>query len=261
MKIAFFDSGIGGITVLHQAMLTLPGEDYLYYADVDHVPFGRKSREQIVTYTDDAVRFLTGLGAEAVVIACNTATCSAIGYVREKYRGVPILGMEPAAKPAVEENDAGRVLVVATPGTVRGERLKDLLARVDCRHCVDTLALPELVTFAENGEFVSQGVRRYLAGQFRPYRMDGYSALVLGCTHFNFFKDTFREFLSPKTEIIDGSAGTVSHLADVLGLTAGRAGDGGTVVEYYASGRKVTDPDELRRIAGLLARLDQMLRC
>lgn len=246
--------------MLHQAMLTLPGEDYLYYADVDHVPFGRKTREQIIKYTDGAVRFLTDLGAEAVVIACNTATCSAIGYLREKYRRMPILGMEPAVKPAVEENDAGRVLVVATPVTVRGEKLKNLLARVDCRHCVDTLALPELVTFAENGEFVSPRVRRYLAERFRPYRMDGYSALVLGCTHFNYFKDTFREFLPQKTEIIDGSAGTVGHLADVLALTAGGAGHGGTV-EYYASGRKVTDPAGLRRIAGLHARLDWILRC
>lgn len=258
MKIAFFDSGIGGITVLHQAMLTLPEEDYLYYADVDHVPFGEKTREQIVSYTDEALRFMIGRGVKAVVVACNTATCSAIGYLRGKYP-LPILGMEPAVKPAVEENDTGRVLVVATPVTVKGEKLQNLLSRVDGRHCVDTLALPELVTFAERGEFVSPGVRAYLAEKFRPYRLDAYSALVLGCTHFNYFKDTFRRFLPQKAEIIDGSEGTVNHLADVLRQSGGLAKNSGAV-EYYASGRRVTGPAELKRIAGLHARLDRMLR-
>lgn len=258
MKIAFFDSGIGGITVLHQAMLTLPKEDYLYYADVDHVPFGRKTREQIITYTDDAVRFLVGRGAQAVVIACNTATCSAIGCLRKKY-ALPILGMEPAVKPAVEEADTGRVLVVATPVTVKGEKLKNLLARVDGRHCVDTLALPELVTFAENGEFVSPRIRGYLAQRFRPYHLEEYSALVLGCTHFNYFKDTFRKFFSAKAEIIDGSEGTVNHLADVLGLSDAETAHGGAV-EYYASGRRVNDPAAMKRISELHTRLDRMLR-
>ena len=258
MKIAFFDSGIGGITVLHQAMLTLPEEDYLYYADVDHVPFGEKTREQIIKYTDDAVRFMSGHDVKAVVVACNTATCSAIGYLRKKYP-LPILGMEPAVKPAVEENDTGRVLVVATPVTVRGEKLKNLLSRVDGRHCVDSLALPELVAFAENGEFVSPRVRAYLAERFRPYRLSGYSALVLGCTHFNFFKDTFRELFPQKTEIIDGSEGTVNHLADVLRQSGALEKNGGKV-EYYASGRRVTEPAELERIDALHARLDQMLR-
>ena len=258
MKIAFFDSGIGGLTVLHQAMLTLPEEDYLYYADSDHVPFGQKTRSQIVKYTDDAVRFMAGRGVKAVVVACNTATCAAIGYLRKKYP-LPILGMEPAVKPAVEEDGAGRVLVVATPVTVRGEKLKGLISRVDGRHRVDTLALPELVAFAENGEFSSPRVRAYLAEKFRPYRLEEYSALVLGCTHFNYFKDTFRELLPKKTVIIDGSAGTVNHLEAVLRQSGAFEKNSGAV-EYYASGRRVTDPAELKRIAALHARLDRMLR-
>ncbi len=258
MKIAFFDSGIGGITVLHQAMQVLPQEDYLYYADADHVPFGEKTREQIVRYTDDAVRFMAGKGVKAVVVACNTATCAAIGYLRKKYF-IPILGMEPAVKPAVEEDGAQRVLVVATPVTVEGDKLKQLLSRVDDRHCVDTLALPELVAFAENGEFVSPRVSAYLGGKFRPYRLEEYSALVLGCTHFNYFKDTFRELLPKKTEIIDGSEGTVNHLADVLGRSGALEKNSGSV-EYYISGRRGTDPAGLARIAALHERLERMRR-
>lgn len=258
MKIGIFDSGIGGMTVLHQAFLSLPKEEYLYYADVDHVPYGVKKKEDIIRYVDDAVKFMISKDVKAVVIACNTATSVAIEALRGKY-SIPILGIEPAVKPAVEGCEGKRIMVIATPVTVREEKLKNLIARVDEDHLVDLLPLPRLVTFAERGEFNSPELGQYLKSEFSKYDLSDYSFLVLGCTHFNFFKDSYRRFFPKCVSIIDGSEGTIRHLEDVL-----RENDllenNICSAEYYLSGRKVTDKASLERIEKLHQRLDEMLR-
>ncbi len=258
MKIGILDSGIGGLTVLHQAMLSLPKEEYLFYADSDHVPYGEKTKEEILHYVESAVQFMVSKGAGAVVIACNTATSVAIGALRREY-SIPILGIEPAVKPAVEDCGGRRILVIATPVTVREEKLKNLIARVDEEHLIDLLPLPQLVPFAERGEFRSPEVTAYLRSEFSRFDLSEYSCLVLGCTHFNFFKDTLREIFPKHTAILDGSAGTVNHLAEVL--TENDMPESPALsVEYYVSGRKVTDAAALCRIQKLHERLDTMLR-
>lgn len=258
MKIGIFDSGIGGITVLHQALLALPQARFLYYADADHVPYGEKTREEIVRYADEAVGFLARRGAVAVVVACNTATSAAIGFLRGKYR-FPILGMEPAVKPAVQTCGDKWVMVVATPVTVRQDKLRNLLKRVDRTHTVDLLALPGLVPLAERGEFDSPRVRQYLERTFAPYDLSRYSVLVLGCTHFNYFKDTFARIFPSGVAQVDGCEGTVNNLVRVLRQT-GLSGPGEPGAEYYISGRAVTDAPTLEKIARLHRRLGEMLR-
>ncbi len=258
MKIGIFDSGIGGLTVLHQAMRVLPEERYLYYADADHVPYGEKTKGQIIRYADQAIGFLRDLGAKADVVACNTATSAAIGFLRKKYR-FPILGMEPAVKPAVETCKGKRVMVVATPVTVREDKLKNLLQRVDREHAADLLALPGLVSFAEREEFDTWRVREYLEEAFRPYDLTKYSALVLGCTHFNYFKDTFAGIFPPGVALIDGCRGTVNNLARIL-REMGLQGPGEPGADYFISGRKVEDAPTLQKIGRLHRRLEKMLR-
>lgn len=258
MKIGIFDSGIGGLTVLQRTMMLLPEEEYLFYADTDHVPYGEKTKDEIVRYTDEAVRFMLEQGVKAVVVACNTATSVAIGELRRRY-GVPILGIEPAVKPAVEECDGRRIMVIATPVTAREKRLKDLIARVDEDHLVDLLPLPRLVRFAEAGVFRSPEVTAYLRGKLAVYNLGGYSSLVLGCTHFNYFKDTLSEIFPRSVDFLDGSEGTANHLKEVL-LAKGLFEHGAGGAEYYRSGRKVTEAAELARIRRLLARLEKMRR-
>lgn len=259
MKIGIFDSGIGGLTVLHQAMISLPEEDYLYYADTDHVPYGIRQKEEILEFVDDALRFMLEKGIKAVIIACNTATSAAIQTLRSRYT-IPILGMEPAVKPAVVREEEGkRVMVAATPLTLREEKLRNLLHQVDKHHTVDLLPLPELVRFAEREEFTSPAVEEYLTQELAPYRAEEYSALVLGCTHFNYFKDTFARLFPSSTELIDGSVGTVNHLQDIL--QAGNLLEHGSgCVEYYRSGRKADSPADLARYRRLHLRLEEMLR-
>jgi glutamate racemase len=258
LRIGVFDSGIGGLTVLHQAFLSLPQEEYLYFADTEHVPYGTKTKEEIIRYVNEAVNFMISRDVKAIVIACNTATSVAIGGLRKKYK-IPILGMEPAVKPAVRKNPGKRVMVIATPVTVREDKLKNLLAAVDERHIVDLLALPKLVTFAEKGEFETDELRQYLDDKFSGYRLEDYSALVLGCTHFNYFKDTFRKIFSADVALIDGCAGTIRRLSEIL-REKGMLESNGFQVEYYFSKKKVKDQETLARIGELHDRLDEMLR-
>ena len=126
MNIGIFDSGIGGMTLLHQAMVSLPKENYIFYADTDHVPYGTKTKEQVTGYVDEVMQFMIAHDCKAVVIACNTATSVAAGIMRSKYN-IPIIGIEPAVKPAVEKSDGKRVMVVATPLTIKEEKLKNLV--------------------------------------------------------------------------------------------------------------------------------------
>ena len=259
MKIGIFDSGIGGVSVLNEAFHRLPDQDYIFYADVDHVPYGIKSSEQIIEYTDSITAFLIEQGVDAILIACNTATAVAADYLRSKYP-VPIIGMEPAVKPAVEEAKEGRVLVMATPVTIRENKLHTLLERVDTQHRVDLLPMPSLVRFAEDELFEGEEVDTYIEEQIAVFDKDKYSELVLGCTHFNYFKPGLLKAFNNEIQLIDGNVGTVRHLAEVLGIKENEAGD--IDIEeinkrttYLGSGRPA-DNDQLEKILRLHNRLE-----
>ena len=121
--VAFFDSGLGGISVLRETVRLLPQENYLYYGDSLHAPYGVKSEAQIQAQIQAlslaAAEHLASAGAKAIVVACNTATSAAIGLLRQTYPDIPVIGTEPALKPAVEKYPGGRILVMATPMTIR----------------------------------------------------------------------------------------------------------------------------------------------
>ena len=257
MKIAFFDSGMGGLSVMHQAMKALPQEQFVFYADEDNVPYGTKTKEQVKHYVEEAFDFLMTQDVKAIVTACNTATSVAVTEMRRRY-DIPIIGMEPAAKKALDLDGEHRVLVTATPITVSGQKMELLIEKVDKDHLVDRLALPELVTFAERQEFQSPAVTAYLQEQFAAYDFTAYSALVLGCTHFNYFKDTMRQILPAHIRFVDGNEGTVNELIRRL-EERGQLEQLPAKVDYFYSGRAVTDPAELARIQRFLQRLDQML--
>ncbi len=234
--VAVFDSGIGGITVLAEALKQLPDEDYLYFADTKHVPYGSQSKEAVRAHVLLAMDWIVSFGVKAIVVACNTATSVAIEDVRRKY-DLPVIGMEPAVKPAVmttaEKNL--RVLVLATPLTLKEEKFRNLLLKVDPGNIVDFLPMPELVQFAEQGEFDSLPVQALIRERLADYQLERYGTIVLGCTHFPFFKKELRRQLPAHIIIIDGNEGTVRHLKrtlDDLGILGGGSGQ----VLYVASG-------------------------
>ena len=256
MRIAFFDSGIGGLTVLHQARKQMPQEEYLYYADTDHVPYGRKTKEEIRQYVQEAVDFIAEQDVKALVVACNTATSVAIQSLRARY-SFPILGMEPAVKPAVKNAVISkRVLVTATPVTLREQKLQDLLLQVDQNHKTDLLPLPRLVELAEQSCFDDGQAEAYLRDVLADIDISQYCTVVLGCTHFNYFKDSFRNIFGDGVTLLDGSGGTVNNLQRVLAERNLLEQNSGTIY-YYTSGREA---EELRpKYDFLLNRLEKML--
>ena len=254
MRIGIFDSGIGGLSVLHKALRELPDARFIYYADTDNVPYGEKPREVILDIVGNVMRFLTEKNADAVVVACNTATSVAIKDLRAKY-DLPIIGMEPAVKKAREEYPGGRTLVMATPVTVKGDKLKYLLERVDSHHLVDMIPMPDLVRFAEKGVYDGEEVQDYIRRQLSDTDMSKYSSLVLGCTHFNFFKKALRRSIPDTIAFVDGIGGTVAQLIRRLPKESANQGDT-PEVNYFVSGRPASEA-QLSRISEIYTILDE----
>ncbi len=257
---AFFDSGIGGLSVLHHAMKILPNEEFIFYADEDNVPYGTKTQEQVLEYVAEAFKFLVAQDVGAIVVACNTATSAAVRAMREKY-SLPIVGMEPAIKRALDLFPARKVLVTATEITITGEKLQALIDRLNAREFAELRALSELVEFAERMEFNSAAVENYLREEFSAYDFSEFSSVVLGCTHFNYFKDTMRKILPAHIKFLDGNEGTLNQLIRLAGLVKSEkslATNHQPLITYYYSGRKVTSTKELTRLKKYLQRLDEM---
>ncbi|MDS0527676.1 glutamate racemase [Clostridium sp. SHJSY1] len=256
MKIGFFDSGIGGITVLHEALKILPNEDYIYYADTLNVPYGSKPKDEVKKYIFNAVDFIIKQDVKAIVIACNTATSIAIEELRAKYN-IPIIGMEPAVKPAVENNEDinKRVLVTATALTVKEEKLQNLITKLDKERVIELLPLPGLVEFSERLEFNESIVLPYLKEQLLKYDLSNYGTIVLGCTHFSYYKDMFRKLFSSNVNIIDGNYGTAKNLKRIL-REKNLLNEGSGNITFYNTGLKVEDKAELDKYNRLFKRLD-----
>ena len=256
-----FDSGVGGISVLHSACRMLDAPEYLYYADEAHAPYGKRDAKEVRAYATDITRFLIEQGADAIVIACNTATSAAVRQLREMF-DLPIIGMEPAVKPALllaHPKGRERVLVLATPLTIAEEKLERLLLRFDKDHRTDLLALPGLVDFAEKGIFEGDGVDAYLEEALSGIDRDCYAAVVPGCTHFLFFLPQLQRHFPEDCVFVDGNAGTVRHLAEVMHLRVREEKEARAAkpkITYYVSGREVTKEEERQRFDALHARLD-----
>lgn len=253
MNIGFFDSGIGGLSVLREALALMPNESYIYYGDCDNAPYGTKTKDEVRKLTFDAVEFMVKKGIKALVIACNTATSAAVRDLRQAY-GFPVIGMEPAVKPAVAKtSDEGkRVLVLATPLTLKEEKFQNLVSRFDSAHIVDMLPAPKLVEFAEKFVFDGPDVVSYIK-EILPEPNDRYGTMVLGCTHFPLFRKTLESILPSHIEVIDGNKGTVHHLQDIL--KAENLLNQGThkgQISFYRSGKPVEDPLSLEHYKMLL---------
>lgn len=259
MRVGIFDSGIGGLSVLHQAIRELPETDFIYYADEKHVPYGEKTKRQIQEYIGEIIEFMLDRQVDAILIACNTATSVATKEYRSRFP-VPIVGMEPAVKQAVELYGElpGRILVAATPLTIAGDKLHNLVEKVDRDEKVDLVALPGLVRFAEKGDFYSDEVTDYLKDALKDFILEEYKVFVLGCTHFNYFKACYKKIFPSSVQLVDGNAGTIRQLCRKLGMERGRrpALKRGRI-EYYFSGNAVTEMDR-KRIEAYMNQLDRL---
>lgn len=206
---------------MHEALLRLPEERFIYYADHRNTPYGTKPHEVVRDAVLTSVRHImeeSGQELRAVVVACNTATSVAIRDLRERY-DIPIVGMEPAVKPAVElsRKSGRRVLVTATQLTLKETKFHELVKRVDDESIVDSLPLPGLVQYCEELQFEGEEIEAYFRRAFAGIDFQEYGTIVLGCTHFPFYRKTLAGLLPPHIRIVDGNEGTVRRLSQLLG--------------------------------------------
>lgn len=242
--IGVFDSGVGGLSVLQEIRARLPQESLLYLADSGHVPYGEKSPEFIRQRCRSIADFLLGQGAKALVLACNTATAAGVAELRELYPSIPVVGMEPAVKPAALATRSGVVGVLATTGTLKSAKFAALLDRFASDVRVITQPCPGLVECIEAGELNGDTTRSLLQGFVQPLIEQGCDTLILGCTHYPFIKPLLTELLPSNVTLVDTGAAVARHLEMVL-AARDLLGHGEPVTWFWSSG----DP---RQLAGVL---------
>lgn len=209
--IGVFDSGVGGLSVLHHIRQVLPNERLIYVADSGHVPYGGKPARYIEARALAIARFLERQGADALVIACNTATAAAAPALRSCYR-FPVVGMEPAVKPAVAATRAGKVGVLATVGTLESARFAALLERYGSEVEIITQGCPGLVEQVEAGALNTPETRALVGRYTAPLLARGVDTLILGCTHYPFLLPLIREAAGQAVHIIDTGAAVARQL-------------------------------------------------
>ena len=203
--IAVFDSGVGGISVLRELVQLMPREKFLYFGDSANAPYGTRRPEEVLLLTMEAAQALMQRGLKALVIACNTATAVAINELRSRYPDTIVIGIEPALKVAADRFPVGSIGVMATPVTLRQEKLAHQLERFP-QVQVELIPAPGLVELIESGETDGPAVQALLEAILTPYK-GKLDALVLGCTHYPFVKDAISKIL-PDTTLLDGGEGT-----------------------------------------------------
>lgn len=206
--IGVFDSGVGGISVLRELVKLMPEENYIFFGDSLNAPYGTKTLEEVRMLSCADADYLIGKGVKALVVACNTITSASIGMLREKYPDKPVIGIEPALKPAVLSKAFPRVLVMATPMTLREEKFRQLMLRYEDQADIVRLPCPGLVEYVERGELEGEGLELFLSGLFAPCRAKPIDCAVLGCTHYPLIRSTIQKVLGSDVAIFDGGAGT-----------------------------------------------------
>ncbi len=208
LPIAVIDSGVGGISVLRELIALMPNENFIYYGDSQNAPYGSKSRDRVLEITRKNLEMLKERGIKALVVACNTATSAAVRVLRGEQPDLVIVGIEPAIKPPSVELDHPRVLVMATPLTLKEEKFHALVARFADDEEIIPLPCHGLVELIEDGQLDTPALHTYLEKLLSPYKDDGIDALVLGCTHYPHIKSAIASHISPSVKIYDGGEGT-----------------------------------------------------
>ena len=205
-RVAFFDSGIGGLTLLNECVRKLPYVNFVYFADNFNMPYGNKPADEVLNLVDAQFQKISAVNPSAAVIACNTVTAACAKYLRSKY-SFPIIGIQPAVKPAAKEG--GRCIVLATPSTAASVPVKELVQKYG-NGITEVVPCDRLAAYIENHVFDLSYDK--IAGMLPKESAD---SVVLGCTHYIFAEQYIAQFY--KCRVYDGLAGTASRLCEILG--------------------------------------------
>ncbi|WP_116896048.1 glutamate racemase [Pseudomonas syringae] len=247
--VGIFDSGVGGLSVLNEVRQLLPSESLLYLADCGHIPYGEKTPEFIIERCLTIAGFFREQGAKALVVACNTATAAGVSHLRQRYPDWPIVGMEPAVKPAAEATRSGVVGVLATTGTLQSARFAALLDRFANDVRVVTQPCPGLVELIETGDLLSPQIRQLLQHYVEPLLAARCDTIILGCTHYPFLKPLLREMLPESVTLIDTGAAVARQLQRLLARSGLLASGVSRDTVYWSS----DIPENFRKILPFLS--------
>ncbi|GHO44753.1 glutamate racemase [Ktedonospora formicarum] len=214
--IGVYDSGAGGLTILSDLRELLPHEDFVYFADTRHCPYGMRSKQDLTELAIQASRFLLECGVKLIVVACNTASQAALDALRATFPEVPFVGVVPAVKPAARLTRKRRIGVAATNSSAQAEYLQQLIT--DFAEGVEVYAqgCPELVTLVERGELTGPEVEEVLRSSLAPLLQHDIDVLVLGCTHFPALKSAIQHVTGPDVQIIDSGAAIARRTRTIL---------------------------------------------
>src|SRR4051812_29991176 len=235
--IGMFDSGLGGLSVLRELVRLRPDADVIYVADSAHVPYGTKPPAFIRERSLAIARFLLeSQHVRGIVVACNTATTHAVAAMRRAFPAVPIVGMEPALKPAAAATRSGVVGVLATPATLDGERFAELAQRYTDGIELLTQPSPGLVECVEAGDVNGPEAERLIRLYTAPLLSRGADTVVLGCTHYPFLRDAIQRLVGPEVTLIDTGSAVARQTVRVLGDETDDGTNGAGRITYYSSG-------------------------
>ena len=245
-RIGIFDSGVGGLSVLRAVRARLPGATLHYLADSAHAPYGERDDAFIVERSMRLTRHLRDRGAQAIVVACNTATAVAVGPLREAFAELPIVGVEPGIKPALATSRNGRVGVMATGATLRSAKFGALLAAQAQGAQVHLQACHGLAAAIEAGDLESAALRTLVERHCTALREAGVDTVALGCTHYPFVRHLIEEALGPQVLVIDTAQAVARRAAEVCAaIVPGNAPMDAPEILLETTG----DPAQLRRLA------------
>ena len=213
--IGIFDSGVGGLSVLKEIRALMPNEDCLYFADSAHCPYGIQPPQTIRSQTTKITQFLIDSGAKIIVAACNTASIAGLDYLRQRFQ-IPIVGLEPAVKPAVQLTANGKVGVLATGVTISGDRFNSLLTRFALDTEVINVPCPGLVEQVEKGQLSTPETEKLLRNYLSVLIKADVDTVVLGCTHYPFLRPLVEYIMGPQVKVIDTGHAVAKRVRQVL---------------------------------------------
>jgi len=238
VRIGVFDSGLGGLTVVQAMTKVIKGAEIFYVADTKNAPYGEKTPQEILQFSLNITKHLINTHEiDALILACNTATSSAIKHLREQYPALIIIGTEPGIKPAIENTKTGKVGVLATPATLKGEKYQELVTALSSEKSVTLFeqACPGLVEQIEKGEIQSAQTKKMLQLWLEPMRKQNVDTIVLGCTHYPLVGEMITDLMQCDVTLIHTGKAIAKHLL-LLGSEKGHVNEGELPISIFATG-------------------------
>lgn len=236
--IGFIDSGVGGLTVVKEALKQLPNENILYVGDTARCPYGPRPAEQVIAYTWEMTNYLVEKGIKMLVIACNTATAVALEEIKATL-SIPVIGVIlPGTRAAVKQTKNQRVGVIGTIGTVKSAAYETALLDKAPELTVTSLACPKFVSVVESKEYRSSVAKKIVAQTLAPLELKGIDTLILGCTHYPLLRPIIQNVMGDKVMLIDSGAETIGEVSMLLDYfeISNSPQNGRTLCRFYTTG-------------------------